>query len=136
VIVWACFTDERLGLLIICDERGIEVDKYIDILYDSLFSLIDDLLQPPEDPNMIQVTDEHIFLFMQGNTKVYKATKVIEFLIENHIPVMEWLAQLPDLNPIENLWTDFKAHFYKQFLELFNYASKSLEARYHYGEVL
>jgi hypothetical protein len=40
------------------------------------------------------------------------------------------------LNPIENLGTDFKARFHKRFLELLNHPSKSLEARYRYGEVL
>lgn len=47
---------------------------------------------------------------------------------------MKWLLQSPDLNPIENLWTDLKARFPKRFLE-FNHPSKSLEARYRYGEI-
>ena len=62
--------------------------------------------------------------------------EILEFLEENHIPVMEWPPQSPDLNPIENLWTVFKAAFHKRFTELFNHPSKSLEARYRYGELL
>ena len=42
----------------------------------------------------------------------------------------------PDLNPIENLWDDFKARFHKRFVEMFNHPLKSLEAHYQYGEVL
>ena len=53
----------------------------------------------------------------------------MEFLAENYIPIIEWPAQSPDLNPLENLWADFKACFYKPFMELFNHASKSLEVR-------
>src|SRR5579859_1797431 len=43
VMVWACFTGERLGPLIVCDAGGIGADEYEDILYDGLFSLVDDL---------------------------------------------------------------------------------------------
>ena len=73
---------------------------------------------------------------MQNNALCHKADYILEFLHENHVPVMEWPPQSPDLNPIENLWTDLKACFHKQFLKLFNHLPKSLEARYRYGKVL
>jgi len=136
IMVWACFISERLGPLIVCDEGGVGADEYEEIIYDGLFLLIDDLLQPPETPDIIQVIDESTFLFMQDNSKVHKVTEVLEFLTENHVPVMEWLPQSPDLNPIKNLWAVFKTRFHQRFMELFNCASKSLEARYRYGKVL
>jgi len=85
VMVWACFTGDRLGPLIVCDEGGIGGDEYEDILYYGLFSLIDDILQPPDD-DTIQVADENTFLFMQDNAHVTKhnvssnSLKKIKFL--------------------------------------------------------
>ena len=136
VMVWACFTGDRLGPLIVCDQGGIGADEYEEIIYDGLFSLIDDLLEPPEDPGTIQVANENTYIFMQDNAPCHKSTDVLEFLQENHVPVMEWPPQSPDLNPIENLWVPFKAAFHKRFIEMFNHPSKSLEARYRYTAVL
>ena len=136
VMVWACFTGERLGPLIVCDQGGIGAAEYEDILYDGLFSLIDDLLEPLEQPGTIQVATEDIYLLMQDNASCHKATEVLEFLAEHRVPVMEWSPQSPDLDPIENLWVEFQAWFHKRFMELFNHPSKSLEARYRYGEIL
>ena len=102
-MVWGCFTGERLGPLIVYDDGGIGADEYEDILYDGLFSLIDDLLEIPEDEEEVQVADQNTFLFMQDNAPCHKATEILKFLAENHVPVMAWPPQSPDLNPIENL---------------------------------
>ena len=130
VIVWECFTCKRLGPLIVCNEGEIGADEYEDIIYDGLFSLIDDLLEPLEDPGMICSADENTFIFMQDNAPYHKSTHILEFLAENHVPVMKWPLQSPDLNPIHNLWMDLKVQFQKRFLELFNHLSKRLEAHY------
>ena len=135
VMVWACFTGNRLGPLVVCDKGGIGANGYEDILYDGLFSLIDDILQPSES-DTIQVSDDNTFLFMQDNARCHKAHCILEFLQENRVSVMDWPPQSPDLNPLDNLWGEFKHQFHKRFTELFNHPSKSLEARYRYGEVL
>ena len=71
--------------MIVCEEGGIGVDKYEDILYDGLFSLIDDLLEPPEDPETIQVATQDTYLFMQDNTPCHKAKDILNFLEKNNV---------------------------------------------------
>ena len=60
----ACFTGEKLDPLIVCEQGGIGTDEYENILYDGLFSLIDDLLQPLEDSETIGIANDNACLFI------------------------------------------------------------------------
>ena len=43
-------------------------------------------------------------VFMQDNAPCQTAKSVKTFLSEEDITVIEWPAQSPDMNPIENVW--------------------------------
>ena len=88
VMVWACFTGERLNPLIIYNDREIDTNKYKDILYDKLFSLINDLLELLENSRTIQVADKNTLIFMQDNILYYKATYILKFLTKNKVPII------------------------------------------------
>ena len=102
-MIWECFSGTRIGPLLTFEQGGIGSDEYMDILYDRLLSIVDDLLQLPEDSNTIEVADENTLLFMYDNAPCHKTEEVCELPQENNIPVMVWSANSPDLNPIENL---------------------------------
>jgi hypothetical protein len=42
--------------------------------------------------------------FLQAKAPCHTSKKVMAFLKEKKISVMDWLGNSPDLNPIENLW--------------------------------
>ena len=42
---------------------------------------------------------------MQDNASCHTAKSVKTFLSEEGVTVIEWPAQNPDMNPIENVWS-------------------------------
>ena len=57
------------------------------------------------------------FTFMQDNAPIHTARNVKMFLQQHEIPVLEWPAQSPDLNPIENAWHYIKHQLRKETIK-------------------
>ena len=54
-------------------------------------------------------------VFMQDNAPCHKTKLIIDFFNRKHIQTLDWPAQSPDLNPIENLWAYIKKKRTKKF---------------------
>ena len=47
-------------------------------------------------------------IFMQDGAPCHRSKVVKEFLMKNRVKVLDWPGNSPDLNPIENLWSQMK----------------------------
>ena len=43
--------------------------------------------------------------YMHDGASIHRADRVKHFFEEEEVPVIDWPAKSPDLNPIENLWS-------------------------------
>ena len=135
LMVWAYFIGDKVGPLMIFNEGGVGGDEYLEVILDGLLSFVDDLAKLTEEPDTVRVQKESPFIFMQDNARCHKVREVLDLLKEEKIPVMVWPAQSPNLNPLENLWEDFKERFYSEFLQLYGRPSKSQDSLYRYREL-
>ncbi|GFV56579.1 transposable element Tcb1 transposase [Trichonephila clavipes] len=63
---------------------------------------MDEILRPIVVPYAAAIGDD--FILMDDNCRPHRANLVEDFLFEEEIVRMEWLASSPDRNPIEHVW--------------------------------
>ena len=90
VLVWGCMTAEGPGRLCIVSTT-VNSDVYQEIFENFMIPSAEDLCDDD-------------FLFQQDLASCHTSKSTTKWLKEKDITVLPWLANSPDLNPIENLW--------------------------------
>ena len=90
-MIWSCFSFRSVGYCCRLN-GGVNSEMYVKVLEDEFFQSIS-----------CYVDEEKEWWFQQDNASCHKSKYTQKWFADNHIKLLEWPPQSPDMNPIECL---------------------------------
>ncbi|CAI9598044.1 unnamed protein product, partial [Staurois parvus] len=88
---------------------GVGQMQVIDGIINAPERYIKEVLEPKLIPSTRDLADKGTeFTFQQDEAPCHTPCKCLKWFNDKKIPLLPWLGNSPDLNPIENLWSRLK----------------------------